>query len=242
MKDIAKKIKEYILEDYKNKYRKGIFAETSKLMAYNSNKIEGSTLTSEETASLFDAGELLATGDIVYRSKDIEEMNGHFFMFNYALDTLNEPLSIELIKSFHKCLKQGVFEDMANGYIPGEFKKRANIVSDIQTALPSDVPEKLSQLIKEYDKKEMSVKTIMYFHAEYEHIHPFQDGNGRTGRMIIFRECLRNDIIPIIIKDETKMKYYHALHAAQIENDFQELIDYAIQQQNIYYDQVKKYL
>ena len=242
-REIAKKIRNYIIDDYKSRYRKGIFAETSKMMAYNSNKIEGSTLTSEETASLFDTGEILATGDVVYRSKDIEEMNGHFYMFNHALDTIDRQLDVNLIKAFHKCLKQGVFEDIANGYVPGEFRKSANIVSDIQTALPSDVPARVSDLVARYNAiKDPEVEDIMRFHAEYEHIHPFQDGNGRTGRMIVFRECLRNDIIPVIIRDETKQRYYHALHRAQIEGDISELTDYTVEQQELYYEVVKKYL
>lgn len=242
-KNIAKLIKKELLNDFTHKVRNGIFAETSKMMAYNSNKIEGSTLTSEETASLFDTGAILATGEVIYRAKDIEEMNGHFLMFNYALKTMDKKLSEELIKSFHFYLKNGVFEDRANGYVPGEYKKRANIVSDIQTSLPMEVPEKMRELLNTYhDIRNPELSDLMRFHANFEKIHPFQDGNGRTGRMILFRECLRTEIVPIIIKDETKAKYYHALHIAQESGDVNELVLYAVQVQEQYLAQIKKYV
>lgn len=103
--------------------RSGVYAYTQRLLAYNSNKIEGSTLTEEQTASLFDNGTLPKSDDY-YRAKDVEEMNGHFLMFNKMLDTLDEPLTQELIKKFHYELKSGVFEDRANGYAIGDYKQR----------------------------------------------------------------------------------------------------------------------
>lgn len=243
MENKAREIKEKILFDYHTKCRNGIYAETSKMMAYNSNKIEGSTLTSEETANLFDTGEILSSGNVVYRAKDIEEMNGHFYMFNHALDTLEQHLSADLIQSFHYCLKSGVFEDRANGYIPGEFKKKANIVSDIETVLPDEVPVRINELLQKYNSIfKPSLDDMMRFHAEYEHIHPFQDGNGRTGRMILFRECLRNEVVPVIIRDDTKAEYYHALHKAQIEDDYEPLFVYSKKEQKLFLEKIDKYL
>ena len=107
--------------------RSGVYAFTQRLLAYNSNKIEGSTLTEEQTASLFDNGTLPKSDDY-YRAKDVEEMNGHFLMFNKMLDTLDEPLTQELIKKFHYELKSGVFEDRANGYAIGDYKQRPNMI------------------------------------------------------------------------------------------------------------------
>ena len=121
--------------------RSGIYAYTQRTLAYNSNKIEGSTLNEEQTASLFDTGMLPVSGDY-YRAKDVEETNGHFLMFNKMIDTLDEPLSEELIKAFHFELKSGVFEDRANGYAIGDYKKRPNMVGMYETALPKEVPEK----------------------------------------------------------------------------------------------------
>ena len=170
--------------------RTGVYAYTQRSMAYNSNKIEGSTLTPEQTASLFDNG-TLPKNDNFYRAKDVEEMNGHFLMFNYMLDTLNEDLTEELIKHFHYELKSGVFEDRANGYARGDYKERANMVGMYKTVLPKDVAEEMRQLLEWYISQEKNLNTLAEFHARYEIIHPFQDGNGRTGRMILFRECLK---------------------------------------------------
>ena len=211
-------------------------------MAYNSNKIEGSTLTSEQTASLFDTGTIFSDGDFAYRAKDIEEMNGHFKMFIEVLKNLDIPLSSEMIKLFHFQLKTGVFEDYANGYPVGEYKNRANQVSDIVTELPENIPERIEELIKKYNSSKQEMKDIAVFHAEYEHIHPFQDGNGRTGRAIIFKQCLDSNIVPVIITNDDKMKYYHALHMAQVENRYEELINFFMAEQDKYLENVKRYI
>ena len=123
--------------------------------------------------------------------KDVEEMNGHFLMFNKMLDTLNEPLTQRLIKQFHYELKSGVFEDRANGYAIGDYKKRPNIVGLYHTTKPEDVETEMKYLLEWYSEQErIGIAVLAEFHARYESIHPFQDGNGRTGRLIIFRECL----------------------------------------------------
>ncbi|MCM1382019.1 MAG: Fic family protein, partial [Muribaculaceae bacterium] len=164
--------------------RGGVYAFTQRLLAYNSNKIEGSTLTEEQTASLFDSG-TLPRSESYYRAKDVEEMNGHFLMFNKMLDTLNEPLSKVLIKSLHFELKAGVFEDRANGYAIGDYKQRPNMVGIFPTAKPRDVPREMELLLKKYFAGQADIASLAEFHAEYECIHPFQDGNGRTGRIIL---------------------------------------------------------
>ena len=112
----------------------------------------------------------------------------------------------------HKNLKAGVFEDRANGYAIGGWKKRANRVSDIQTALPQEVPEKIHQLLEKYHNAEkITLYDIAKFHAQFENIHPFQDGNGRVGRLILFKECLKYHIVPFIIEDDLKLFYYRGL-------------------------------
>ena len=191
--------------------RSGIYAYTQRTLAYNSNKIEGSTLNEEQTASLFDTGMLPVSNDY-YRAKDVEETNGHFLMFNKMIDTLDEPLSEALIKAFHYELKSGVFEDRANGYAIGEYKKRPNMIGIYETALPKDVPEKMQELLAWYH--EIPVKTLAImaqFHARYESLHPFQDGNGRTGRLILFRECLKADLMPVVIEDRHRLRYMGGL-------------------------------
>lgn len=156
--------------------RTGVYAYTQRLLAYNSNKIEGSTLTEEQTASLFDNG-ILPKSDDYYRAKDVEEMNGHFLMFNKMLDTLQETLSQKLIKQFHYELKSGVFEDRANGYAIGDYKKRPNIIGMYPTVLPGDVEREMFSLLEWYHSREADISVLAEFHVRYESIHPFQDGN-----------------------------------------------------------------
>ena len=196
------------------KDRSGIYGYTQRTLAYNSNRIEGSTLTKEQTSALFEEGYLPAT-DEFYKSKDIEEMNGHFLMFNKMLSCIGSQLSEDMIKTFHYELKAGVFEDRANGYAIGEYKKRANMVGGIATASPQEVSAKMKELIMWYNSEHrVTLETLAEFHIRYELIHPFQDGNGRTGRMILFRECLEHDIMPFIIHNENRAEYFAALNAA----------------------------
>lgn len=222
--DLIKKLIERFRIEQKKRDRSGIYAVTQRELAYNSNKIEGSTLTKEQTASLFDTGNMPAS-DNYYRAKDIEEMNGHFLMFNRMIDTLDEPLSEKLIKEFHYELKAGVFEDRANGYAVGDYKKRANIIGIYETVKPENVAEKMCELLQWYQSSEKDIVSLALFHARYESIHPFQDGNGRTGRILIFRECLANNLIPLIIEDNNRNQYLEALTAFRKSGEVNLLVD-----------------
>lgn len=151
-------------------------------------KLKAVQLTEEQTASLFDNGTLPKSDDY-YKAKDVEEMNGHFLMFNKMLDTLNEKLTQELIKQFHYELKSRVFEDRANGYTIGDYKKRPNMIGMYETVRLENVEREMYLLMDWYSNQEVNIPALAEFHARYESIHPFQDGNGRTGRLILFREC-----------------------------------------------------
>ena len=222
--------------------RSGVYALTQRKLAYNSNRIEGSTLTEKQTASIFETGTIRADGS-TFRTKDVEEMTGHFTMFNYMLSTCEERLSQELIKAYHYRLKAGVFEDIANGYPIGEYKNRRNMVSDITTSLPEDVEKDMQQLLEHYHAKEPhDLKDLAEFHAKFEQIHPFQDGNGRTGRMILFKECLRSNIMPFIIGDDKKAEYYECLNNAQHQEDYAPLIRFFREEQEKYVEMVKDYI
>ncbi len=139
--------------EFNKQDKSGAYGETQRLLAYNSNRIEGSTLTYNQTSSIFETGTILSDDEIV-KTKDIEEMNGHFVMFNNMLKNYNLTLSEDLIKSYHYDLKFGVFEDKANGYPVGEYKNRGNRVSDITTSSPSDVSDKMKSLLNEYNSKQ----------------------------------------------------------------------------------------
>lgn len=214
--------------------RSGVYGYTQRLLAYNSNKIEGSTLTEEQTASLFDNG-TLPKSDNYYRAKDVEEMNGHFLMFNKMLDTLDEPLSQELIKQFHYELKSGVFEDRANGYAIGDYKERPNVIGIYHTVRPENVAEEMRKLLEWYSNQVVDVAVLAEFHMRYESIHPFQDGNGRTGRLIVFRECLKNHIVPVIIEDANRNEYLDALKAYREEQNIELMTKLFMKEQEFYY-------
>ena len=234
--DFIRNLLERFKIEHTKRDRSGVYGFTQRLLAYNSNKIEGSTLTEEQTASLFDTG-ILPKTDNYYRAKDVEEMNGHFLMFNKMLDTLDAALDQQIIKSFHFELKSGVFEDRANGYAIGDYKKRPNMIGIHQTTLPSQVPEAMTELLNWYHTQDVSLKTLAEFHARYEIIHPFQDGNGRTGRIILFRECLRHDISPFIIEDANRPEYLEALKAYRQNGTVTELTTLFLKEQKFYFNQ-----
>lgn len=244
MKD-TQKIISFLLERFKAERakfdRSGIYAYTQRLLAYNSNKIEGSTLTEEQTASLFDNG-TLPRSDSYYRAKDVEEMNGHFLMFNKMLDTFEEPLSQELIKKLHYELKSGVFEDRANGYAIGDYKQRPNIVGMYETTKPQDVEKEMEQLLNWYCERTADISILAEFHAEYERIHPFQDGNGRTGRMILFRECLKLKIVPAVIRDENREEYIDSLKQYREEKTAEKLTALLKKEQEFYAEKCRYFM
>lgn len=221
--------------------RSGVYAYTQRLLAYNSNKIEGSTLTEEQTASLFDHGTLPKSDDY-YRAKDVEEMNGHFLMFNKMLDTLDDPLTQELIKQFHYELKAGVFEDRANGYAIGDYKKRPNMIGMYQTISPENVAEGMKLLLKWYHEQSVNIPVLAEFHARYESIHPFQDGNGRTGRLILFRECLKNGIIPVVIEDANRNEYLESLKEYREDDILDKLIKLFEKEQQFYLEKCQYFI
>ena len=237
-----KRLKERLLIEFKKQDRSGVYGYTQRSMAYNSNRIEGSTLTEKQTASMFETGTLYTDDtEVIFRAKDIEEMNGHFKMFNYIMKNIEAPLDEDLIKGMHRNLKEGVFEDFANGYAIGDWKKRENRVSDINVALPQEVPEKIHNLIEEYNNSnEVSIDKIAKFHAQFELIHPFGDGNGRVGRMIMFKECLRNNIMPFIVLDNDKPYYMRGLKNYKEDKMF--LIDTIRYEQDLYENIVNEML
>lgn len=221
--------------------KSGIYGYMQRTLAYNSNKIEGSLLTKEQTATLFEEGYLPAT-DEFYKAKDIEEMSGHFLMFNKMLATLTEPLTEQLIKQFHYELKAGVFEDRANGYAIGDYKQRLNTVGGLTVTHPARVHIEMKELIEWFNSLDnVTMETIAELHARYELIHPFQDGNGRTGRVLLFRECLRHDLVPFIIHDDNRILYVASLRDAQLKGDYTKLTKLFESEQQDYLSQCAEF-
>jgi Fic family protein len=201
-----------ILRDEKNaKTKGGLYHETQVRMTYNSNHIEGSKLSEDDTRLIFETRTILPVGEAV-PVDDVIETSNHFRCIDYAIDKALEPLNEDIIKHFHFLLKQGTKDTMIDYFAVGDYKKRANVVGGRETCKPKDVPAAMKNLIDEYSsKKNINIEDIVEFHAEFEYIHPFQDGNGRVGRLIAFKECLRWNIIPFIIEDSKKAFYYRGL-------------------------------
>ena len=149
-------LKDVLIEEFQNQYKNGLMHLFSCELSYHSNKIEGSRLTKEQTAFLFETQEM-CQGDNTFTPKDVEEARGHFLMFNHMLKTLNDELSEKMIKEFHYYFKFGDFEDIMNGRPIGEYKKRPNYVGDIKTVMPSDVPNKMNELLNWYSEKKKRV-------------------------------------------------------------------------------------
>lgn len=195
-----------------NKYKNGIYYFTQVELAYNSNRIEGSRLKREHTESLFLTKTILANQDEVIRSDDVIETTNHFRAFDYLLDSAQQLLDEEMIKEFHRILKTGTSDADISWFNVGDYKAVGNVVANHETTAPEDVEDAMHDLMDNYDAAAIhSFDQLLQFHVKFERIHPFQDGNGRVGRLIMFRECLKNDIIPFIIDADHKDFYYRGL-------------------------------
>ncbi len=200
-----------ILRDEKAaKVSGGLYHELQIRMTYNSNHIEGSRLTEEQTRQIFETN-MLDAGDGV-PVDDILETVHHFRAIDYVIDVAEEKLTEDIIKYLHYILKHDTADSRLPWFAIGEYKKRANVVGGRETAKPKEVPGKMKELLSAYTAKPtVTIDDIIAFHAEFEYIHPFQDGNGRVGRLIALKECLHYGIIPFIIEDSKKQFYYRGL-------------------------------
>lgn len=230
------KIKKALIEQKNIDLSGNIYHRTQLDFAYNTNYIEGSTITLEETASIYDTGTILANRDKVIVLKDAIETKNHFTLFKYMLDSINEKLSEDMIKKFHYILKTGTLTDSEKEWFKlGEYKSIKNFVGNITTSLPSNVANDMKELLEWYDTiDKKSIEDIIEFHVRFEKIHPFQDGNGRVGRMIMFRECLYNDIMPFFIEDRNKDFYIRGIKEYQNSNEKGYLIDTCLNSQDNY--------
>lgn len=195
--------------EQEQKQKGGIYHKLQVDFAYNSNHIEGSRLSHEQTQYIYDTK---TVGLEPAKVDDIIETVNHFRCFDYIIKTVDELLTQEYIKKLHKILKTGTMASERQEAVVGNYKKYPNVVSDMETTHPDNVEQEIEKLIVGYEtKNSRSFEDIIDFHACFEKIHPFYDGNGRTGRLIMFKECLRCDIVPFIITDEYKMYYYRGL-------------------------------
>lgn len=220
------------LREEKNvKLSGGIYHELQVRMTYNSNHIEGSKLSEDQTRMIFETNTISAEDSIPVN--DIIETVNHFRAIDYVIDIAEEPLCEAHIKELHRILKQGTSDAALEWFTVGDYKKRANVVGGHQTTKPKDVAVQMQRLLSDYNAlPSVTIENIIRFHYEFERIHPFQDGNGRVGRLIALKECLRYSIVPFIIEDSKKMFYYRGL--SEWENEPGYLIDTCLDVQDTF--------
>ena len=231
-----------VLREQKEMGLKGnLYHNTQIIFAYNTNHIEGSKLTEDQTRYIFETNTILFEGQTVASVDDIVETVNHFKLVDYMLDIAEEKLTEKTIKEFHKILKEGTSDSRKEWFNVGEYKKLANEAGNMQTSLPKNVEKDMAKLMEWYNSLEkITIKEIIEFHYRFEKIHPFQDGNGRVGRIIMFKECLKNNIVPCIIMDKDKLFYYRGLKEYKSEKGY--LIDTCLNEQNQYTKLIEYYL
>lgn len=202
------------------KHHGGIYHKTQIDLTYNSNNIEGSRLTHDQTRYIFETNTIGIENEAV-NVDDVIETTNHFCCIDMIIDNARYALKEKFIKELHKTLKTGTTDTRKDWFAVGDYKKMPNEVSGMETVLPEAVSEEIKKLLAEYNSKEnKTFEDILDFHVKFERIHPFQDGNGRIGRLIMFKECLKHNIVPFIIENNLKMFYYRGLKEWNIEKGY----------------------
>lgn len=198
-------------EEKAAKYAGGIYHKTQIELTYNSNHIEGSRLTHDQTRYIFETNTIGVENEAL-NVDDVMETVNHFRCIDKVIDHAKEDLTEKLIKELHLILKNGTSDSGKDWFAVGDYKRMPNEVSGMGTVPPEEVAGKMKSLLAEYNAKEhKTLEDILDFHVRFERIHPFQDGNGRVGRLIMFKECLKYNIVPFIIDDQLKLFYYRGL-------------------------------
>lgn len=199
------------LQEKTDKNTGGIYHKTQIDLTYNSNHMEGSRLTHDQTRYIFETNTIGVENEVL-NVDDVIETANHFRCIDMIIDDACMVLTEKLLKLLHLTLKNGTSDSRKDWFAVGDYKKMPNEVGGMKTTLPEQVSGKIKKLLAEYNaKEEKSLEDILDFHVKFERIHPFQDGNGRVGRLIMFKECLKYNIVPFIIEDDLKMFYYRGL-------------------------------
>ena len=230
------KLKNELIEQKKSKFKGNIYHYSQVNFAYNSNKIEGSHLTEDETEEIFETNSFIPKTEDAIKFDDLTEMKNHFRLFDYIIDTIDDELSEESIIEMNKILKRNTSDEDNPRYNVGGFKivpNKIGLINVIETSSPENVKKDIDELLKWYKNiKNVTLEDIIEFHVRFEKIHPFGDGNGRVGRIIMFKECLKNNIMPFIVLDQDKPYYMRGLK--EYKNDKMFLIDTIKNEQDIY--------
>lgn len=210
-KELPKTLLDILQNEKKNKYSGSIYHKTQIDLTYNSNHMEGSRLTHDQTRYIFETNTIGVENEVL-NVDDVIETANHFRCIDMIIDNAKATLSEKFIKGLHLILKSGTSDSRKDWFAVGDYKKMPNEVGGMTTVLPENVADKMKELLTEYNSIEnKSFEDILEFHVKFEKIHPFQDGNGRVGRLIMFKECLKYNIVPFIIEDTLKLFYYRGL-------------------------------
>lgn len=237
--DLDKPLLKLFREEEEMKLKGGLYHQTQIKLAYNSNRIEGSILSEDQTRYIYETNTIAMDKEEATPVDDIIETINHFECFDYMIDIADQDLSESIIKEFHRQLKSNTSDSRKDWFNVGEYKLKPNMVGDSKTVMPSKVRGEMAKLIIDYTTmNEVTFEDIVEFHYRFECIHPFQDGNGRVGRIIMFKECLRCGIVPFIIDERHKQFYYRGLKKFESEkgylldtcysaqDEYKKLIDY----------------
>ena len=210
-KEVKITLLDILKEQKASKYSGGIYHKTQIELTYNSNHIEGSRLTHDQTRYIFETNTIGVEKEVLNVDDVIETVN-HFHCIDIIIDSARAVLTEKFIKDLHFILKNGTSDSRKDWFAVGDYKKLPNEVGGMDTTIPEEVANKMKILLMEYNAKDAKTfEDILDFHVKFERIHPFQDGNGRIGRLIMFKECLKNNIVPFIVDDNLKMFYYRGL-------------------------------
>ena len=210
-KEVKITLLDILKEQKASKYSGGIYHKTQIELTYNSNHIEGSRLTHDQTRYIFETNTIGVEKEVLNVDDVIETVN-HFHCIDIIIDSARAVLTEKFIKDLHFILKNGTSDSRKDWFVVGDYKKLPNEVGGMDTTIPEEVADKMKILLMEYNAKDAKTfEDILDFHVKFERIHPFQDGNGRIGRLIMFKECLKNNIVPFIVDDNLKMFYYRGL-------------------------------
>ena len=218
---MKQRLLELLLEEKQMKLKGGLYHQTQIKLAFNSNRIEGSRLSEDQTRYIYETNTVNIKPDEVASVDDIIETVNHFSCFDYMLSLADEQLTEEMIKEFHRLLKRNTSDERKEWFLVGDYKTRPNVVGDMKTTAPAKVGGEIQKLLVGYQqKKNLAIDDVVDFHYRFERIHPSQDGNGRVGRIIMFKECLKNNILPFIIDYEHKLFYYRGLKDFETEQGY----------------------
>lgn len=228
-------------EEQEMKLKGGLYHLTQIKLSYNSNRIEGSKLSEEQTRYIYETNTIAMSTEEATPIDDIIETLNHFNSFDIMLKVANQRLTEDIIKEFHKMIKSNTLDSKKEWFMIGEYKQKPNMVGDKRTVPPSKVRGEMAKLLTNYEEiDKVSFEDIIDFHYKFESIHPFQDGNGRVGRLIMFKECLRHGIMPFIINESHKLFYYRGLKEYEFEKGY--LIDTCYSAQDEYSKQVEYFI